>query len=112
MTRVREPRNQKQKRRQFEHQKGLCCWCLKPMDLILDIHDGKVSDNNATWEHVIPKALGGVNLRENRVLAHSICNRKRGKKIITPEFRPYEQPVTVRTCDVITACLLTEGALL
>lgn len=78
----------RQRDRQFAHQGGMCCWCLEQMDSTPAGGYGK-NPMSATWEHVIPKSLGGVNGRSNRVLAHKKCNLKRGNKIRTPHFKPY-----------------------
>jgi 5-methylcytosine-specific restriction endonuclease McrA len=82
-----------QRVRQFEHQSGLCCWCLQPMELRNLTAEEWTRRGDyllmATWEHVLPKSLGGGNSRRNRVLAHRKCNQKRGNKIREPHFKPY-----------------------
>jgi len=47
----------------FIKQKGLCPYCR---------HD--VTPENATWEHIIPRAWGGPNVGKNIVLACEQCN--------------------------------------
>lgn len=43
---------------------------------------GNWKDNTkyATFEHVIPRSMGGKNGGGNRVLAHAACNNKRHKR--------------------------------
>lgn len=79
----------KQRELQFQHQSGLCCWCLQPMELVNVGGYGQQNPVAASWEHILPKSLGGVNARRNRVLAHSACNKKRGNSIRSPHFMPY-----------------------
>ena len=100
MTRAKRKRNQ-QKVRQFKHQNGLCCWCLKPMELkemTADEWAQRASfPNLATWEHLVPLARGGTDSRFNRVLAHRFCNNERGVKVRNPHFGPYQ---TKHRCSV------------
>jgi 5-methylcytosine-specific restriction endonuclease McrA len=92
MTKAKRKRN-RQKALQFKHQNGLCCWCLKPMVLheLTPEELAKRADYPmlATWEHLVPKAWGGDDSRWNRVLAHRVCNNKRGTKILEPHFGPF-----------------------
>jgi 5-methylcytosine-specific restriction endonuclease McrA len=85
MANARQKRYQ-QKIKQWEHQRGLCCWCLKPMELnaTTDCYP-----HGASWEHVIPKSLGGSDAQINRVLAGRSCNHRRGNRLGTPHFRSY-----------------------
>jgi 5-methylcytosine-specific restriction endonuclease McrA len=82
-----------QKVLQFQHQNGLCCWCLKPMELRRFTKEEWAVRANfpmmATWEHLVPKAWGGSDSRWNRVLAHRVCNNERGTKIREPHFAPF-----------------------
>lgn len=83
-------KRRRQKQLQFEHQKGLCCWCLSAMNWWpIPGQRGRPGPQDATWEHLVPKSLGGVDARRNRVLAHEICNRKRGTKPIAAHFNPF-----------------------
>lgn len=87
-------RSRKQKLKQFEHQKGQCCWCLEPMELKMLTKEewGHRADypTIATWEHIIPVAKGGTNALSNLLLAHRRCNQERGDAIrMAPPFRPY-----------------------
>jgi len=81
------PRSRKainlQKRKQFDHQNGLCCWCLLPMD------GPRGKWCNTTWEHIIPLSMGGKNSLANKVLAHRECNNVRGVLLRTPRFWSY-----------------------
>lgn len=92
MTRSKRLR-ENQKVRQFEHQNGLCCWCLEPMELkMMTPEEWKRRSDYprlATWEHLVPKALGGSDSLGNRVLAHRACNIDRGVRAWPSEFRPY-----------------------
>ncbi len=47
----------------YLRQKGLCPYCQRP-----------VTVDNATWEHIIPRAWGGHNLDLNIILACEPCN--------------------------------------
>jgi hypothetical protein len=66
-------------------QKGCCFHCDKPM--ILSRADGMEKDLMATREHVYPRETTGqrAKLLNNIVLAHSICNNRRGCKLPTHE---------------------------
>lgn len=57
-----------------ERQDGLCFNCLAPL-----------AHKTGTYEHVIPKALGGTNHFANLGLSHPKCNSRRGSPIPTPE---------------------------
>lgn len=84
------------KQMQFEHQRGLCCWCLLPMDAMprfRPIWPSK-SDTRATWEHIVPLSKGGTRGRNNCVLAHAKCNMERGAEVKTPAFGPYPRIAT------------------
>lgn len=75
-------------RRQFEHQSGRCCWCLKQMDMSRE--NRGTNPLAATWEHIIPQVNGGTHDLSNLVLAHAICNHRRGSKILKiPHYRSY-----------------------
>ena len=47
----------------YLQQKGLCLYCQRP-----------VTVDNATWEHIIPRAWGGQNVNLNIILACHSCN--------------------------------------
>jgi glutaredoxin len=47
----------------YLRQKGICPYCQR-----------SVTTDNATWEHVIPRAWGGPNVGSNVVLACQACN--------------------------------------
>jgi len=47
-----------------------CRWCGLPF--------GTRKAMKRTFDHLIPKALGGSNVLENLCLAHAICNELRG----------------------------------
>jgi 5-methylcytosine-specific restriction endonuclease McrA len=76
--------------RQYNWQEGLCCWCLEPMEFTLPCHARGSNELAATWEHVVPRTLGGTSARKNTLLAHRRCNLERGHKVDrTPHFTPY-----------------------
>lgn len=78
----------RQKLKQFDHQKGLCCWCLEPMSD--NPNAGNGDPNFATWEHIIPVSHGGSDKLINLVLAHYKCNQERGNQPCrTPHFQSY-----------------------
>ena len=65
------------RRRKFEHQKGLCHWCKKPMTLEGAVSGRKPPRNYATFEHLQRRRDGGAGKPGNIVLACSYCNNKR-----------------------------------
>jgi 5-methylcytosine-specific restriction endonuclease McrA len=54
---------------QFKSQKGLCWWCGQP-----------VGDDYEV-DHIIPITKDGENTPRNLVIAHGLCNRKKGNKM-------------------------------
>lgn len=62
----------------FNRQKGLCYYCKEPMNLVLRFKNPP-RDNDATYEHVIPRCLGGSQVPYNKVLVHHKCNQRRGR---------------------------------
>lgn len=54
-----------------------CHWCQGEF----------TTDDPATCDHVIPKAKGGTNDRENLVAAHRSCNSRRGGQTRRPGRR-------------------------
>jgi 5-methylcytosine-specific restriction endonuclease McrA len=58
------------KDRRLQQQEETCCWCGHYMSMAA-----------ATWEHIIPKALGGTDEFSNLALAHYRCNAKRDLNI-------------------------------
>lgn len=61
------------KGRMFKKQKGLCCWCSLLMVMTSDDNDPL----QATIEHVIPLARGGLDNANNIKIAHKKCNNER-----------------------------------
>lgn len=55
----------------------LCAICHEPITLQGSKHRG-----NLTVDHIVPKSLGGPNIKENFQPAHSKCNHRRGSKIL------------------------------
>lgn len=68
----------------FKTQEGKCFWCSGTMELnpLYQTCLGKVKHNPryASFEHLIPKSLGGLLGRVNKVLTHAQCNHDRAKK--------------------------------
>ncbi|MGQ9365717.1 HNH endonuclease [Azospirillum sp. ST 5-10] len=54
-------------------QGGRCFYCGEPVG------------RQATFDHLIPQAYGGVDSPGNVVLAHRRCNQKKGDRLPTPE---------------------------
>lgn len=68
----------------FQKQDGKCFWCLRAMELAPTriTERGNIKENPAyaSFEHLLPKYRGGLNVRANIVLAHISCNNKRASK--------------------------------
>ncbi len=69
----------------FKKQEGKCHWCGGAMELnYFKLSAGvgrvKVNPGFATFEHLLPRANGGLRTIENVVLAHGACNHHRHKK--------------------------------
>lgn len=81
-------RTRRELRLQYEYQQGQCCWCLEQMDMT---RQGRGENlRAATWEHIKPQCMGGKHELANMVLAHAICNQRRGSKILlVPKFQSY-----------------------
>lgn len=62
----------------FHAQKGLCCYCSKPMLLAKGAACGRARDNQATLEHVVPVSAGGTGSYANTAAACFRCNNSRG----------------------------------
>lgn len=68
------------KRMMLESQNHRCCYCSTKMETLL------VDDPTyATWEHVVPRRLGGNNGYMNLVMACSLCNNLRDRMDFTAE---------------------------
>lgn len=65
----------------FLAQRGLCFYCLRPMSL--SRNNGAVS---YTKDHFIPKIKGGKT-NGNIVLAHKVCNNRKGRRYPTVDER-------------------------
>ncbi len=63
----------------YYRQQKMCCWC----GLQMERHE-------LTWEHIIPKSLGGTDCKANMALAHYKCNRDRSASL---DAKPYPDPV-------------------
>lgn len=68
----------------YRQQGGICWLCGEPMDLFQPVHAwGSVS-----WEHVVPRLLGGSDQQVNLVLTHMECNKARGERFVFRLSRP------------------------
>jgi 5-methylcytosine-specific restriction endonuclease McrA len=67
----------KRRERLAEAQNWRCCYCGNRMD-------GSGCEPNApTFEHVIPRSLGGTDDEDNLVIACQRCNELRGNEPLT-----------------------------
>ena len=65
-------------------QNGECFLCGELLDLSIRRH----TYGAVTWEHILPKILGGTDRRENLALSHVECNMKRSGSLSTDIVRP------------------------
>lgn len=73
-----------------------CYWCGRPMlPTNTQLTDGRSHPLAGTGEHLIPRALGGLNHHSNLVLACYECNTNRGLKSET-EFREFLKTYTFK----------------
>lgn len=84
----------------FDKQNGECHWakygkCRYKGEVKMDLEFstivtiyGNVRQNGkfASFEHLKPRSRGGRFNKENIVLAHQLCNRKRGSPIYRPDL--------------------------
>lgn len=77
----RSRRDRRRRADLFQKQGGKCHWCRKPMEMnqLRLTPAGRLKENPwfASFEHVKPKSMGGLNVLRNIVLAHAYCNQKR-----------------------------------
>jgi 5-methylcytosine-specific restriction endonuclease McrA len=59
------------KEKVYQKTGGLCWLCKNPL-----------SKKNFTFDHILPKSLGGKNNLENLMPAHKKCNGRRGSQLI------------------------------
>ena len=80
----RSKSERRERQEKFNAQGGLCWWCREKMSMepVRITPHGKWKDNSsyASFEHLIPRSFGGLNTRNNKVLAHAACNNKRHKR--------------------------------
>lgn len=79
--------NRKAKTRLLEKQESSCCWCGHYMSI-----------EQATWEHIIPRGLGGSDEIGNLALAHAQCNHERRTNVA-------KQPHPSKKFDFVRAVL-------
>lgn len=96
-------RIQSLRRRAFEHQHGLCCYCQAPMWLNspTELPLGSPGKRAArrllcTAEHLTARADGGSNSAINIAAACLHCNRTRHRRKHPPDMVRYRQEVAVR----------------
>lgn len=68
-------------RRMAEAQNWRCCYCGGPME------EGGKSSKRATFEHVIPRHLGGADNDANLVISCTGCNTARGFRMFLPHWQ-------------------------
>ena len=66
------PGARRKKKRLFALQTGTCVLCGMPM-----------ARGDATFEHLVPRSLGGTNTTGNLALSHKSCNNRRGAAPLT-----------------------------
>ena len=64
-------RTQSLRVRLAEAQNWRCCWCHQPMAL------ERKRPDSATFEHIVPRCMGGPDRIENVVIACNDCNNRR-----------------------------------
>ncbi len=65
-------------------QNGLCWWCGQKSVYCASLTAGRVRDDDATLDHLIPVSAGGTLERRNCVMACAKCNRRRGHRMVHP----------------------------
>jgi hypothetical protein len=78
----------------YQRQEGLCWLCNEPIDLFQPVH----SYGAPSWEHVIPRCLGGSDGWANVVLTHNECNKARRDRFIWRLERPAPGQSLKRRC--------------
>lgn len=66
------------RRRLWEAQKGLCCFCEREMRILKIVSGYRIPRDCATVEHLQPRCYGGSNKIHNKALACHHCNTMRG----------------------------------
>lgn len=80
------------RRRMWEEQGQRCYWCGEVCELPTP---GSVVQHprTATFDHLVPKSLGGHYVDDNGVMACNCCNTRRGNRPVDPvtqvRFDPY-----------------------
>lgn len=91
----RSTARQRRRVRLFYDQKGLCHWCKKQMSLQKQ-HPPR--PDYATFEHLLPRSMGGKSGYHNVVLACHSCNARRGN---SPYFEPPRTWTTDSTAPMV-----------
>lgn len=87
-----QPFTKNKKARLLQYQNGTCCWC-----------GHYLSFAQATWEHIIPKSLGGPDHESNLALSHESCNKARDSDVT-------QKPHRSHLFDFVRAVLEKNGA--
>jgi HNH endonuclease len=77
--------------KQWNAQRGRCWLCLQPMRLEPPSHPDAVS-----VEHIVPRARGGSNKWNNKLLAHRVCNTARGTPFIWVKLNAFRRAAMKR----------------
>ncbi len=59
-----------------------CVYCGTTVECVICNPD---TANPATRDHIIPRSRGGLNLRENLIIACGPCNEAKGRRLGWPE---------------------------
>lgn len=79
------------------HYYPICALCGQPIKIDSNTPDDKGPSNGLmfTWDHKIPKSLGGTYDLENMQPAHKICNNKRGTQPLSGNSQKYQLDLTI-----------------
>ena len=79
------------------HYYPICALCGQPIKIDSNIPDDKGPSNGLmfTWDHKIPKSLGGTYDLENMQPTHKICNNKRGTQPLNDNRQKYQLDLTI-----------------
>jgi 5-methylcytosine-specific restriction endonuclease McrA len=77
------------RKRMFKKQKGRCHLCGETMAISPRSSDAQTY---ATFDHLVPKSLGGPGALTNLRLAHKRCNVKRGNMPLPSQPETGEKP--------------------
>lgn len=79
---MKRPQNRDRARVRLLQRDGRHChWCGQRMTLHWFDPLGALPSDAMTFDHVVPKALGGTNRTDNLVLACRACNHSHGERL-------------------------------